>query len=104
MPAVGRAQAVVRGGARELGRGRGGGRGGGGKRQNPHRNALPHIQWEQFHGLVEWTYEWNPGENIPFNKLPRPSRVAMMAESLSDHVTLFIPDTLGQSWVTESNR
>lgn len=104
MPAIGRDQAVVRGGgrgrARELGRGRGGGRGEGGRRQNSYRNALPHIQWEQFHGLVEW----NPGENIPLNKLPGPSRVAMMAESLSDHVTLFIPDTLGQSWVTESNR
>ena len=89
-----------RGAARNRGRGGRGGRGRGraGRVQNP--PALPDIQWEQFNG----PNERSPGENIPFNEVPGPSRVAMLAESLGDFFKLFIPDTLVQSWVTETNR
>ena len=91
---------VVRGRGRARGLGRKRGRGGGrGRGRNPPRDVLPDIQWEEFQRV-----ERNPGENVAFNEILGPSRAAMMAESVSDHFKLFIPDTLVQSWVTETKR
>lgn len=75
------------------------GRGGPGRGQNP--TALPGI----FSGSnsMDLTNE-TLGKTFHSNEFPEPSRVAMLAESLGDHFKLFIPDTLVQSCVTETNR
>ena len=62
------------------------------------------MYYQIFSGRKFQRVERNPGENVVFNEIPGPSRAAMTAESVSDHFKLFIPDTLVQSWVTETNR
>ena len=63
------------------------------------KNSSPELKWSPFDGT-----ETSPGDRIPYNEVPGPSRQAMNTEGVSDHFRLFIPDATIHNWVTETNR
>ena len=63
------------------------------------KNSRPELKWSPFDGT-----ETSPGDKIPYNEVPGPSRQAMNTEGVSDHFRLFIPDATIHNWVTETNR
>jgi hypothetical protein len=65
----------------------------------PKKGKKDQLPWKQFTGIED-----NTGSSIPFVEVPGPSRRAHQATTILDIFKLFIPITLVQSWVDETNR
>ena len=69
------------------------------RKSNVPQKRKDELPWKKFTGT-----EGNSGSSIPFVEVPGPSRQALQASTVMDQFNLFLPLSLVQTWVDETNR